>query len=88
MDTDVELISSMDDILQRGAYIGCEQDADEGITLNPGLGIAAEPHNKMIKRIISRLSGTKIYSFGWELKFNNFLYNIQRKLLRSMDYRN
>ncbi len=65
MDTDVELISSMDDILQRGAYIGCEQDADEGITLNPGLGIAAEPHNKMIKELLAGYQERKfIHSDG------------------------
>lgn len=53
MDTDVELLSSIEDILQNGAYIGCEQDAGEGITLNPGLGMAAEPHNKILKELLA-----------------------------------
>lgn len=52
MDTDVELISSMEDILQKGAYIGCEQDGEEGITLNPGLGMAVYAHNLLLKELL------------------------------------
>ncbi len=37
-DTDVEVIKSMDDILARGAFMGCE-----GRNINAGLGMYAEP---------------------------------------------
>lgn len=41
-DTDVELLQSMDDILARGAFLGCEQDGADGrIAVNPGLGMGA-----------------------------------------------
>jgi len=43
-DTDVEVINGMDDILERGAFMGIEVQADEGTTspmVNPGLGIGA-----------------------------------------------
>lgn len=46
-DTDVELIRPIDDILERGPFMGFETDyAPEGAgggTVNPGLGLAANP---------------------------------------------
>ena len=42
-DTDVEVIRPMNDILARGAYMGCERDdVSQGVTINPGLGFACE----------------------------------------------
>lgn len=42
-DTDVEVINSFDDVLEHGAFMGCEIDgsAGVGIAVAPGLGIAA-----------------------------------------------
>jgi hypothetical protein len=37
-DTDVEVIKSMDNILEKGAFMGCERNV--GSVVNPGLGIA------------------------------------------------
>lgn len=61
-DTDVELIKPLVGILERGPYMGCEQDgadADEikpssgiGIMVNPGLGMAAEQGNVIFKKIL------------------------------------
>lgn len=53
LDTDVELIRPLDEIIAKGSYVGCEKDFDEGIRLAPGLGIAAPPHNNLIHEIIS-----------------------------------
>lgn len=43
-DTDVEVIKPMDEIISQGAFMGCEQDYDSpnGITVAPGLGLAAD----------------------------------------------
>lgn len=43
-DTDVEVIKPMDDIVERGAFMGCETDYKGGLvscenTTNPGLGL-------------------------------------------------
>jgi mannosyltransferase OCH1-like enzyme len=46
-DTDVEVIRPMDDILQQGGYMGMEN-----LKVNPGLGMAAEANNQLIKEII------------------------------------
>ena len=52
MDIDVELVRSLDDILERGAYLGCEEDYEAGILLNPGLGMAAEAHDPYLQEIV------------------------------------
>ena len=44
LDTDVELIKSLDSLLQLSAYAGCQ---DDGL-INTGLGFGAEKGNKMI----------------------------------------
>ena len=50
-DTDVEIIKSLDDIIDKGPFMGCERDAVEGATtpevapglgVNPGLGLYKE----------------------------------------------
>lgn len=40
-DTDVEVIRPLDDIIERGPFMGCEQDASGATTIavNPGLGL-------------------------------------------------
>ena len=46
-DTDVEVIRNMDDIISKGPFMGCENEAKAGATLaqlgvNPGLGLYGE----------------------------------------------
>ena len=45
-DTDVEVIKPMDDIIERGAFMGCENEAKPGATalaVAPGLGLGCNP---------------------------------------------
>ena len=60
-DTDVEVIKSMDDIIQRGDFLGCSQPPnihksinDSGIDLwcNPGLGMGSSKENCFYKSMI------------------------------------
>lgn len=53
-DTDVEVIRPMDDILERGPYMGFERDPKKNVDglVNPGLGFAADKGNTIIKKII------------------------------------
>lgn len=50
-DTDVEAIKSMDDIIQRGNFLGCETSPPNPLTLTlvvaPGLGIGCEVENEL-----------------------------------------
>lgn len=53
-DTDVEVIRPIDDIVERGAFMGCEKDDVKyrPLTVAPGLGIGAEPGMSIYKEII------------------------------------
>ncbi len=53
-DTDVEVIRPMDDIIARGPFMGCEQDANgtEKPTVAPGLGIGANLYLGLYKELI------------------------------------
>lgn len=53
-DTDVEVVSSFDEILARGAYMGVEVPSVEGSipAVNPGLGLGAEAGNKVLRSVL------------------------------------
>lgn len=48
-DTDVEVIKSFDDILEKGNFMGCENKVS---AVNPGLGLAVAPGLSLIKEIL------------------------------------
>lgn len=54
LDTDVMIIKSIDDILERGSFMGCETYAnnDSPLFVNPGLGMATEPGNPLLKEML------------------------------------
>lgn len=57
-DTDVEVIRPMEDILARGAYMGCENyDAAVDNTINPGLGFACEAGSPTLQAIMEEYKG-------------------------------
>ena len=47
-DTDVEVIKSIDDIIEAGPFMGVEQQNESFISVAPGLCIAAEQHNDVL----------------------------------------
>lgn len=52
-DTDVEIIKPLDELLIKGAYMGCERDNyDTFHHVNPGLGIAAPAQNSFYKELL------------------------------------
>jgi len=53
-DTDVEVIQSMTDVLEKGAFMGCEVDGtpEEPIAVAPGLGLATMPGNAIYQELI------------------------------------
>lgn len=54
-DTDVEIIKPMDDIIQRGSFMGMEAGSEEmaGQTVNPGLGLGVVPGLGLIKETLN-----------------------------------
>lgn len=55
-DTDVEVIKNMDDIIAKGAFMGCERDARVNVgdmLVAPGLGLAANPGLGLYKEMLN-----------------------------------
>ena len=53
-DTDVEVIASLDKIIDQGAFLGVEFQNSDLITVNPGLGFGAEPQKAAIGDILKQ----------------------------------
>lgn len=56
-DVDVEIIKSLDDIIARGPFMGCESKAQDGASplslgIAPGLGLGVTPGFEMIKALL------------------------------------
>ena len=51
-DTDVEVIASFEDLLQRGGFMGLEPVSGENVFCNPGLGMAYAPGMRIACEII------------------------------------
>lgn len=53
-DTDVEVIRPIDDIIERGCFMGCETDGIKGATLcvAPGLGLGVNPGLGLIRKML------------------------------------
>lgn len=53
-DTDVEIIRPIDDIVKRGAFMGCETNGGNNtqISVAPGLGLGFEKGNSLLKELI------------------------------------
>lgn len=51
-DTDVEVIRPMEDIVGRGAFMGCENEAGFGLGCNPGLGLGCNPSLSLYAEIL------------------------------------
>lgn len=56
-DTDVEVIKPLNEILDRGAFLGVEYKDANKITVNPGLGFAAPSGMLAIKHLIDKYEG-------------------------------
>lgn len=57
-DTDVEVIRPLDEIIERGAFMGCEIDGQDphygDIAVNPGLGLAVKAGHQVYKAILEK----------------------------------
>lgn len=71
-DTDVEVIRSLDDLLDYGALMGCESDAsncpwedlekgDTALTVNPGLILVAPPKMSLYREIVDIYQNRSFY---------------------------
>lgn len=58
-DTDVEVIRPMDEIIQRGAFMGFEMDSKDNKcgTVNPGLGLGTLPKTNLYAELLKMYDG-------------------------------
>ena len=77
VDTDVEFIRPIDEILEKGAYMGCETvipqlsglngSSNFKIMVNPGLGLAAPDNHFFIKEVLDSFNSRSFYKESGEL---------------------
>ena len=63
-DTDVEVIKPMDDIIEKGAFMGCEKNASDinrYPDVNPGIGLGVEPQLPFLKEMLDFYASLSFY---------------------------
>lgn len=68
-DTDVEVIKNMDDIIAKGAFMGCELCPDKingglKLAIAPGLGLGVEPGIEFYKKIIDSYQKKHLFNLN------------------------
>lgn len=61
LDTDVEIIRNIDDLLENWAYMGFEVG---GKLVSPGLGFGAEKHFPLLKKMMDDIYGNRRFKLG------------------------
>ena len=61
LDTDVELIRNIDDLLENKAFMGFEQD---GLFVSPGLGFGAEKHMPLLRETMDSIYSSRVFKLG------------------------
>lgn len=83
-DTDVEVIKPIDDITQRGPFMGCEMDLTpkmKYIGVNPGLGLGVNPNHDFYRAILEKYNYEE---FIWNGENTKTVVTITTELLREM----
>jgi hypothetical protein len=98
-DTDVEIIKPLDEIVNRGAFMGCEQDykllangsvvPGTGVAVNPGLGIGAEPGMAVYKEILDQYATFHfLYADGSQNQKTVVAYTTELLVTKGLEVKN
>lgn len=66
-DTDVEVIAPLEDLLEKGAYLGIEQG--EPVSVNPGLSMAASAHHPFLQEMCQFYAAQHLYNADGKMAF-------------------
>lgn len=80
-DTDVEVIKPMDDIIEKGPFMGLETSGHDGkglIAVNPGLGIAAEKENPVYRVFLDEYDGLSFYDANNKINHYSMIPMVSR----------
>ena len=82
-DTDVEVIRPLDDIIERGCFMGCESDAEKGATLSvaPGLGLGVNPGLGLIEKILAYYESA-VFDFKPDIRSMTTVVHITTEILK------
>lgn len=89
-DTDVEVICPMDDIIAKGAFMGCETDIMKGATdvaVAPGLGLGVNPGLGLIKEMLE-LYKTLHFEFRPDIRSQQTIVHITTRILQKYGLEN
>lgn len=78
LDTDVEIVKPLDDIISKGPYMGIE----EGLLVNPGLGFAAESGALFLRTILSYYENLSFIKADGSVNFDTVVFHITKLLKR------
>lgn len=70
LDTDVEMIKPLYDILSNGAYLGIEKDCE----INPGLGLACMSHMPFVKKMVDFYNSLSFYKEDESINYNTVVF--------------
>lgn len=83
-DTDVEVIRPLDEIINRGAFMGCEIDGLDphygDIAVAPGLGLAVEAGHEVYKAILEKYAELRFYNEDGSLDTTTVVQHTTRVL--------
>lgn len=84
-DTDVEVIKSFDDIVEKGPFMGIESETGSsgGISVNPGLGLGARPFMRTYREVLDSYENDHFISADGSLCYTTVVERVTA-LLRSM----
>lgn len=86
-DTDVEIIKPLDDIIERGPFMGCEKPAAEGASpiqlgVAPGLGMGVNPGLGLLKEVLDEYKTFEFYNSDGSLNKTTIVEYTSRILFK------
>lgn len=81
-DTDVEVVAPLDDILEKGPYMGMERALSGEVAVNPGLGFAAEPGMDLLGELLEHYSHLKFLNEDGSLNMTTIVKHTTGQLLK------
>ena len=81
-DTDVEVVAPLDDVLEKGPYMGMERALSGEMAVNPGLGFAAEPGMELLGELLEHYSHLKFLNEDGSLNMTTIVKHTTCQLLK------
>lgn len=79
-DTDVEMMKSFDDVIEKGGFMGRESDTD--VSVAPGLGLAAAPGLELYKELLETYHNLRFMNEDGTLNLNTVVDYTTKSLLK------